>query len=291
MKLKKIFNPPEKETYGLLLKVCKARGCQVFPKIRIADVFSIDRSGISDSEYEYALKAHFDFLIADENDDPQFAVEFDGNYHLTTEQRQRDSIKDSLIERFNFPLLRVGFQEITNKYRDLDLLTYFVEIWYTSQAFLDAQEQGLVPFDEIFDPFSILCVPDRKGHFPYWLSLNARAAMKKLYESSKISEPIPTVYVGLDKEGRYHGLSIVKINDENCVSSQFSIKSQHFPIILSNVIEDVLVCDLYERLLLAVDKPGYTITLGKAINLLEEYERYYEMRSYTSSFGQYKRKK
>ena len=39
---------------------CNAR---VYPKVRVADALEVNHSGLTDDEFSYSLKAHFDFLV------------------------------------------------------------------------------------------------------------------------------------------------------------------------------------------------------------------------------------
>ena len=60
----------------------------------------IERSGIEREHYDYALRAHFDFVVSDSNHGPLFAVEFDGPSHDDEEQKARDAKKDWLARHF-----------------------------------------------------------------------------------------------------------------------------------------------------------------------------------------------
>lgn len=61
--LKPLLNLPESETDSRLREVCDDFDARVFAKVRVADVLQIERSGIDDVLYRYALQAHFDFII------------------------------------------------------------------------------------------------------------------------------------------------------------------------------------------------------------------------------------
>src|SRR4051812_45517758 len=104
-----LVNLGEVETDAALRDAVDELGARVFAKPRLADVLNIDRSGISDEEYTYALKAHLDFVIASETDGtPHFAIEFDGPYHATSAvARRRDAMKDAICDRLGLPLLRI----------------------------------------------------------------------------------------------------------------------------------------------------------------------------------------
>lgn len=144
-------NPYEAETHRILSEVATKYGARVFPKVRIMDVLDLDKSGISGEEYTYALKAHFDFTVANEDSRAQFAVEFDGRRHAVDPGTiRRDALKDAICEQLGFPLLRIG-DDFFRRIGRFILLGWLAEVWFLEDAFNMAQQQGQVPFDEIFD--------------------------------------------------------------------------------------------------------------------------------------------
>jgi len=104
--LKKLLNLPESVTDQRLREVCDDFNAKVYAKVRVADVITIENSGIDNDHYRYALQAHFDFVVSDDEDQPLFAVEFDGSGHSLPEAQRRDQLKNSLCDRFSFPLYK-----------------------------------------------------------------------------------------------------------------------------------------------------------------------------------------
>jgi Protein of unknown function (DUF2726) len=98
-----LFNLSEKRTYNALSKVVSAHDAKVFGKVRVADVLKLNNSGIPDDLYKFALQSHFDFLVINSNYDPQFAVEFDGPYHVTPVQKNGINVKTYFANDSNFP--------------------------------------------------------------------------------------------------------------------------------------------------------------------------------------------
>ena len=80
MELKRLLNKPEEATNAILKQVCEEWGAHVFIKVRLADVFPLDGSGIAQADYRFALQSHFDFIVTDTDLKPLFAVEFDSAY-------------------------------------------------------------------------------------------------------------------------------------------------------------------------------------------------------------------
>lgn len=74
-----LVNGHEVLTDQSLERAASAAGYRIAPKVRIADVLAIRGSGLSDPQYSYALRAHFDFVVTESDERiPEFAVEFDG---------------------------------------------------------------------------------------------------------------------------------------------------------------------------------------------------------------------
>ena len=91
--LKRLLNRSEEMTDARLRAVCEPHGVRVFAKVRLADIFPIEDSGITPRAYSFALRSHIDFLVVDEDYDPIFGAEFDGPRHGETIQVQRDVLK------------------------------------------------------------------------------------------------------------------------------------------------------------------------------------------------------
>jgi hypothetical protein len=79
--MKRILNRPEETTHERLRAVCVGWNARVYAKLRVADVLPVEGSGISDVEFAFALRSHFDFVVTDNDHTPLFAVEFDGPVH------------------------------------------------------------------------------------------------------------------------------------------------------------------------------------------------------------------
>jgi Protein of unknown function (DUF2726) len=108
--VKRLLNRSEEDALSALNAAVAEYALQVHVKTRVADALPIERSGISSDLFSYALKAHFDFLVTDEDTHPKFAVEFDGRGH----DPARDHKKDAICRFFEFPLLRIKINYLPN---------------------------------------------------------------------------------------------------------------------------------------------------------------------------------
>ena len=118
----------------------------VFTKVRIADALSINRSGLPDPLWRYALQAHFDLLLADTTSSiPHFPVEFDGPSHTTDpDTMRRDAMKNMICEQLCLPLLRVdaGYLRTVGRFT---LIGWLVELWFVYEEFSAMQDRGDIP--------------------------------------------------------------------------------------------------------------------------------------------------
>jgi hypothetical protein len=245
---KKIFNLAEKRTHRTLQEICEKNGAQVFPKMRVADVLKIEQSGISDREYRYALQAHFDFVIADASAQPLFAVEFDGPLHDAPDQAARDRLKNGLCERLGFPLLRVKDVHLTKRFRSLDLLSWFVEVWFYQRDFEEAQAAGTIAPYEFADPFLVIAIPESEEEFPFWLSKKLRIEIQRLFREGSCVDRAPQFWIGMDSDRTRHGIMWLRITADSGVMVRSGMRAQHFPVSVTELLEEIMVFLLFEGL-------------------------------------------
>jgi hypothetical protein len=246
--LKRIFNLHEEVTQKRLREVCEMHGAHAYPKVRVADILPIENSGIDDALYKCALQSHFDFVVADGEHLPLFAVEFDGPGHRQQLQRERDSRKNALCDRFEFPLLRINARYLPRRYRDMDLLTWFVQVWFAQRWFEEAQAAGQVPYDEPFMPQSFVSLPGQKNQFPLWLSATVRGRIQKLFFDGKVLDMAPSHLTGRDSFGDYHAISFMRVDERCGVLAETGMRSQRFPVSEIDALDEIVTNELYDQL-------------------------------------------
>lgn len=277
MTLKRVFNFHEEKTHKLLRDECEEHDAHVYPKLRIADVLPIENSGISDEHYSFALKAHFDFVVSDSNHLPLFAVEFDGPTHESPDQVHRDLIKNALCQRFGFPLLRVNAKYLTSSFRNFDLLTWIIEVWFLADAFNNAQEQGLVPYDEPFDPISFVSLPGRRERFPMWLSVDLRLKIQRYSTSGRCIDPVPSQWIGKDENGNYRGVTWMRVTRDAGVWAASGMRSQQFPLVASELLGEILVFEIFARLEEVLNGSESPVPMSEIYARLKGYESKYSL--------------
>ena len=86
--LKKLSNKGEAEVFKQISPVADRYRSSIYRKVRVADVVDIKRLNAS-SLRKYALMAHLDFVVADENEQPLFAVSLDGPGHSPSHDAEK----------------------------------------------------------------------------------------------------------------------------------------------------------------------------------------------------------
>jgi hypothetical protein len=278
----KFLNKYETVTYDKIKAVADKVGAHVFSKVRLADVLPVNNSGISDAEFGFALKSHVDFLVTNSEQEPQFCVEFDGPKHRDTEQVRRDEIKNGLFERFDMPYMRINARYLADRYRGLDLLTFFVDVWFLSIAFHDSQAAGHIPSDEPFDPTFILSNGSDRS-WPYWLSWNLQVKIRRLYDQGRIAQLAPSHWIGADGRGNLRCIAWLFITEDGCLFIETGMRKHRFPAVYcSEVLAQLAVYDLYDILVPALQGQKTLSPPSEVDKRLRYYQANYEMLSAAS---------
>ena len=223
-------NRYEKETDETLSKALKEFNAEVLKKVRVADVLDINKSGLTDEEYNYALKSHFDFSIVDEKGNFQFAVEFDEPYHNYDEDaKRRDTLKNAICEKLGLPLLRID-ADYLRKAKNFSLVGYLANIWFMDKAWDEAQQKGEVPFDEPFMPHSVMEDLKTGEKFPYDLSIDSRIFVMRFVERNKIKNLNPTGMTAISPLGFSTTIVPVEVNEDRWIMGMGKCKMYYFPV-------------------------------------------------------------
>lgn len=288
--LKKLLNFQEVQTHSRLHSVCEKYGANVHIKVRLADVLPIERSQISNEDYHFALLSHFDFVVTNAEYNPLFAVEFDGKFHKTEVQRQRDKRKNLLCKRFNIPLLRVNSRYLLQKYRNMDLLSWLVEFWFSKKTFYEQQEAGNIPYDVPFEPSCIVYISGKKETFPLWPVAELLLKIRKLHNSGVCKDFVPGVLVGVDEEDNYHAIAYLRMNDSEGVYTETGMRSQEFPMpmlphYIVDIVADLAIYELYDVLTATLKGEVKAKPLSQINKKVKTFQNRYSMRSVRSALG------
>jgi hypothetical protein len=276
----RFLNSYEEVTYNKLRAVTEPVGAHVFSKVRLADVIPVNNSGISNEEFSYSLKAHVDFLVTNAEQDVQFCVEFDGPTHRQPEQIRRDEIKNQLLTKFRVPFIRINSRYLEDRYRGLDLLTYFVDVWFLAQAFDEAQERGQIPPEETFDPTFIISDGQPNGKkWPYWISIELQTDIQRMFKKQLVAQPSPSDWIGTDSHGNYRCIAWLFLTPETCVFIETGMRGHSFPAVYSSdLLSQLAIYELHEKTQRAISGSVVPVSRDVLDSRLEDYKRRFEFR-------------
>ena len=98
-RISRLVNRYERRALRLIEKVAKKYNQEVWLKVRLADVLPINNSGLAGDLFDFALKAHFDFVLTLDYE-PILALEFDGPGHIGHTTFQNDEKKTDCATSF-----------------------------------------------------------------------------------------------------------------------------------------------------------------------------------------------
>lgn len=174
MRLKRIFTTGEKAVFRIAQAVAAHHGVEAIAKVRIADAIEIKNSGISNKEYSYALKAHFDVLVIQHNL-PLMAIEFDGAGH----DARNDHIKNGLCDRFELPLIRVNMAHVNAENFEDSAVHFFIYQLFGVDAFLEEYKND--PY-EIYDPLFFVSAPGKDRQWPFAYEARWRGRLQRHFQ-------------------------------------------------------------------------------------------------------------
>ena len=143
--LKRLSNYSEQRLHDEIIGATNDYHGHIYRKVRVADVVDISKLASRDFG-SYALQAHFDFCICDDDHQPAFAIEYDGGGHGSKNDRK----KDAIAQQADLALFRIDERLLNRTRGGLTFLQYLVHTYFLGQSFLEMQEQGQLDPSEPF---------------------------------------------------------------------------------------------------------------------------------------------
>jgi len=274
--LKKLLNLPESVTDQRLREVCEDFKAHVFPKVRVADVLKIERSGISDELYRYALQAHFDFVVSDSEHQPLFAVEFDGPTHSEPDAKRRDKMKNDICERFEFSLLRINRRYLSTDFSNWDLLRWFCTVFFVKQAWDRDVESGEIPYeDSVFDPMFV-SVKTKSGWRSLELERTARAKLSELFRAEEIPMHVPNWVTARDGDRCLRAIAWIATSSDQGVIYETAMQHHLLGDWVQFAVRGIVLSHLVSRVQEFLDNGGEALPLSEIEARTEEFKKSYE---------------
>lgn len=249
-----LVNGDEVLTDAALREAATGLDLRIDAKVRVVDALDIDRSGLSDEQYRYALRAHFDWVVSDAaTTRPEFAVEFDGPSHDSPDARRRDALKNAVCAKLGLPILRVG-HAVLRPTAQHTVLGVLLECWTAWRGFIDAQERGELAYDEVYDPLAFIELdPDTDAIVqPYNIARRVQQRIARMARAGVLARRIPVVAFRSHWMGGPEGTESyawVATTDRRIVIGHASVREYSFPGVEPiDLAEGLALLDLGDRL-------------------------------------------
>lgn len=156
---KRLSNLSEQRLYEEIIGTVGHYRAEIYRKVRVADVVDINALPTR-ATGTYALQAHFDICVCDEDQIPEFVIEFDGGGH----DPRHDMKKDAIAVAANLAMFRIDETLLNRAQLGMTFLQYLVHTWFLAGEFRRMRENGEVSADEPFVMSGFL-KPDAKNIF------------------------------------------------------------------------------------------------------------------------------
>jgi len=257
-RIQAVVNASERRVEEKLQGAAAENGARLYPKLRFADVVRIERSGISDEEYSFAMKSHLDFVVTDAERMPLFAVEFDGGGH----DPARDALKNRLCDHFALPLARIDHRHLAIEARGLNAVSWLTDVFFMNMWMEEACEAGTLAAEDV-DPFNVLSW--EKSPLKWPLSFTAGTSLK-LHQSQKegrVRKGHTRFHAAFSSgDGRAAGVTAFRVTDDRFLFGGASIYLNNFGVSSAEVALELATARLHGQLdlFLAGDIEGMDAT-------------------------------
>lgn len=236
----------------MLDEVFEHRGCVVWPNQKLSQIITARPPGITAQQWNYATRAHLDFVVCNkETTAPDFAIELDDPTHRLPSAIQKDQMKDAVCDAAELELLRIESSALRPGPDGRRLIEYLIESREFCQAFVEAQENGEIPWDEWPDYRMVLA--NRLGDqitFPNDLTFPARKAAFRAHEAGRISSHfIPGLRLRW-KNGWAEAWAWLRVRDDFFLFEQAQVRSYRFACGLApgELAQDIATAEVGRKL-------------------------------------------
>jgi hypothetical protein len=292
--LKKLLNhTDEVATFGLPAAIKKV-GANLLLKVKAQDAMRFDGAGLSPEVSQFGARCVFDFVAVDPDRTPLFVMQVESTSHMTDLPSAKEQHENELCRKLALPLVRLHAQQLSKKHLSSDIAAMLLEIFLTAKGFIPAvpvadKPRGTRNIDpEATGPLSLLAGPTSTGPMSTapmsampasvvnsergpmsGVVADVRKNIRRVYESGKCRSPIPSSLMGVDLIGTHHAVGFLRVTDETVACSRIALRAQNFPASINELIEEILLHELYHELLDVIRGRGRSVTraeLGATIS-------------------------
>lgn len=311
--LKKLLNhTDEVATFGLSAAIKKV-GATILIKVKATDVVRFDGAGLSPEVSQFGSRAFFDFVAVDHERAPLFVMQFDSASHMTDLPPAKEQHENELCRKLSLPLVRLHAQQLSKRHLSSDIAAMLLEIFLTAKGVIAAapvvdKPRGTRNIEAetttATGPLSLLSGPLSTASGPMSMApmstmpasvvnsergamsgivADVRKNIRRVYESGKCRSPIPSSLMGVDVIGTHHAVGFLRVTDETVACSRIALRIQNFPASVNELIEEILLHELYHELLDVIRGRGRSVTRAELGATISTFRMRYKIKANPAS--------
>lgn len=114
-KIKYLLTIAEKNFYDVLNNVLEDTEYYICPKVRLADIVSVEKTDKRQSYFNKIKSKHVDFLLCNRKSlEPLIVIELDDSSHNKSDRIERDNFLDKVLEASEIKILRFKVKKSYN---------------------------------------------------------------------------------------------------------------------------------------------------------------------------------
>lgn len=301
--LKKLLNhADEVATFGLSAAIKKV-GASILLKVKAQDALRLDGAGLSPDIAQFGSRAVFDFVAIDHERVPLFVLQLESTSHMTDLPPAKEQHENELCRKLLLPLVRLHAQHLSKKHLSTDIAAMLLETFLIAKGIMppgdkhrpargaDLESSG--PLSMSSGPLSTSAtgpssaaltsvVNSERAPVPAMFA-DARKNIRRVYESGKCRSPIPSALIGVDLIGTHHAVGFLRITDDTVACSRIALRAHVFPASMPDLVEEVLLHELYHELLDVIRGKGRSVTRAELGATISTFRMRYKVKATPAS--------
>lgn len=310
--LKKLLNhTDEVATFGLSAATKKV-GANILVKVKAQDALRLEGTGLSPDVAQFGTRALFDFVAIDHERTPLFVTQIESASHMTDLPSAKEQHENELCRKLSLPLVRLHATHLSKKHLSSDIAAMLLEMFLVAKGIVAAnpvadKPRGTRPVDpEATGPLSMLVGPHSTSATGPLSSIGPMSSMpssvvnsergttaagladvrkniRRVYESGKCRSPIPSSLMGVDLIGTHHAVGFLRVTDDTVACSRIALRVQNFPASVNELVEEILLHELYHELLDVIRGRGRSVSRAELGATISTFRMRYKIKATPAS--------
>ncbi len=294
--LKRLLNHTDEVASFGLSAASKKIGATILVKVKAQDALRLEGTGLSPEITQFGSRAVFDYVAVDHERVPLFVGQVESTSHMTDLPTAKEQSENEMCRKLLLPLVRMHALHLSKKHLSSDIVAILLETYLIAKGMIPATPVADKPrqTETATGPLSLTASgPLSMSSGPMSMSgtgpmsavpssfaysergpvsgvfADVRKNIRRVYESGKCRSPIPSSLIGVDLIGTHHAVGFLRITEDTVACSRIALRAQLFPTSMNELVEEILLHELYQELLDVIRGRGRSVTraeLGATIS-------------------------